>query len=72
MRRAALSYVACPAVHYFSTLSHKRPIFKEEDTEYKMRVLVSEKFVIPRRIQRDLIISVHGSPCKVSFILVRF
>jgi len=34
--------------------------------------LVSEKFLILRRIQQDIIISVRSSPCTVPVILVRF
>jgi hypothetical protein len=32
--------VACPALHYFSTLSHKRGDFREKVTEHKMCVLI--------------------------------
>jgi hypothetical protein len=38
--RHILCYVACPAVQYFSTLSHKRHDFPKTVTEYKMCVLI--------------------------------
>jgi len=36
MRRTILSFVACLAVQYFPTLSHKWLDFREKGTEHKM------------------------------------
>jgi len=38
MHRVTLSTVASLALHYFSTLSHKRHDFQEKVTKHKMRV----------------------------------
>jgi hypothetical protein len=71
-----LPSVACVALPYFSTLSHKRQDFYIYVTEHKMCVLIfttlfSETFLIIRIIQR-FIIHLHRSSCKVPIILVRF
>ena len=62
MRRVVLSSMACPAVQYFSTLSHKRQDFrrKKKFTEHIMYVLISsrilsETFLILRRTELDMI-----------------
>ena len=51
-------------------------LFSEKVIEHKMYVLIfstilSEIFLILRRIQRDIIIKVHRSSCKVPVIIVR-
>jgi len=70
---AILSSVACPAVQYFSTLSHKRHDFRKTVTEHKMCILIfstilSETFLILRRSERQLIATVHTFPSKVPVI----
>jgi len=75
MRRIILSTVACPAVPYYSTCSHKRQDSRKKKIEHKMYVVIlsttlSVTFLILRSIVRDIIISVHRSPCKYpSFFL---
>jgi hypothetical protein len=75
MRRIILS-VACLAVQYFSTLSDKRHDIWKKGNKHKMCVLIfstilSETFVILRRIERDIIINVLMSSSKEAIIRVR-
>jgi hypothetical protein len=76
MRRIVLS-VACLAVPYFSTLSDERYGFRKIVIEHKMCVLIFfttlyQTFLILKVIQRDIIINVCTSSCKVPVLLVRF
>jgi len=62
-----MSTIACPALPYFSTLSHKWQDFRENVTEHKMCVEIhskrlAETFLILRRYRRD-IINVHWYSC---------
>jgi hypothetical protein len=63
---AVLSPVACPALQYFSTLSHNGTIFGEEKViEHKLYVysfflqLMSEEFFILRRTERNVVKNVE-------------
>ena len=76
MRHLKLSSVASPVLPYFSTLSHIRHDFQKKVTEHKMCVLIfstilSQTFLIIRRTERDMIINVYWSACKVLGIVVR-
>jgi hypothetical protein len=66
----------CLALPYSSTLFHKRHNIRKKDTEYKTHILIlsttSGTFIIPRSVQRDIVINAHRSSCKVPVILVRF
>jgi hypothetical protein len=67
--------MACPAVQYFSMLSHKRHDLQNKVIEHKMYVsftlqILSEKFLILRITERDVIKNVYLSSCKVLVILV--
>ena len=61
----------------FSTLSHKLCVFfqKIKIIEHKICVLnfstiLSESFLIPRRVGRDVITNLYWSSCKVIVLLV--
>ena len=73
--RRTISSVVCPAVPYFSTLSHNDTTFKRKVTEYKQFFLfslqlLSETFLIIRRTERD--INVRKSACTVPLFLSHF
>jgi hypothetical protein len=65
-----LSSVDCPSLQYISTLSHELHNFQEKINEHKnifwfSLQLLSETFLNPRSIQRD-VINVHTSSCIVT------
>ena len=69
IRRIILSSVACPALPYFSTLSHKRQDFRKKVTEHKMcsffSTILSGKFLIISKTEQDSTINVYMSSCTV-------
>jgi hypothetical protein len=78
MHHIILSYVACLSLPYFPMLCHKWHSFQKELLNivclfWFLLQLLSETFLMLKRIQWDTIINVHRPPsCKVSTILVRF
>jgi len=66
--------VACSAINFFSTLSHKRHDFRKVSKHKKSALMLPtifcEIFLILRRSESDIIINVHRSSYKVSLILV--
>ena len=77
MRQGVLSFVACLALEYFSTLSYRRNDFKKIVTAHKMCILILfTTFVrnILRRIERNMriIINMYKYSYKGPVILVRF
>jgi hypothetical protein len=74
---AILPSVACPAVQYFLHYMINGPIFEGMLLNIKCVFcfslqLLSETFLMLRRIQRDMIVNVYRSSCKVPVILGRF
>jgi hypothetical protein len=75
---ALLSSVTCLAAPYFSTFSHKGMIFRGKmllniKCVFLFSVqLLSETFLIVRRIHQNVVMNVHRSSCKVAIILLRF
>jgi len=75
---AILSFAACMALSFFSTLFTNRTIFGGGGSvEHKMFALIlstnlPETFLIIRSTERDIVINVHRSSCKAPVILVRF
>jgi len=77
LRRITLSSVACLAVPHTLPSSHKRHGFQKNVIEHTKTVLLSlqllsETFIILKRIQRDIFIRAQTSLRKVSAILLRF
>ena len=80
LRRTVLSFMAClPAcldLPYFHTLSHKPHDFLEKlywTKKFRFpQQLLSEIFLILRKIQRDIIINIPVFPFKLPEFLVRF
>ena len=79
MRRIILSSVASAAPPYFSMLCHKRRNFflgggvvLSRKCVLMLATNLFEIFLILRRIQRDIVINVKTSLCKVPVIPVGF
>jgi len=76
MCRIISSYMACPVLPLFSTVSHKWHDFRKKKVrEHKIcdflsLQIFSKTFLILIKIPRDIIRSVHRSSSKVSVILV--
>ena len=77
MRRIILSLLTCPALLYFSTLSHERHdyiyiyIFETKCVYWLSSQLVSETILILRRSKWYKIKSVHCSSWRIPIIHVR-
>jgi hypothetical protein len=77
MSSVLLSSVPCPAQREFSTLFHKQRYFRKNITVHNVCVVIlskilSEMFLNPRKIQRDIIVNVRTSTRKMDAIRDRF
>jgi len=63
---SVLSSAACLALVYFFTISHKWRDFRREVSENNFSTNLAERFLILRRTERDIMMEVYRSPCKVS------
>ena len=79
MRHIVLSSVTILSLLYISALSRKRHDFRggKKVTKHKMCVLIfsttlSEKFIVLRRIERDIIKNLRWSLCNVASFLSEF
>ena len=77
MCRITLQSAVCCAALHFGTLSYKRHEFGRRFVEYKMFVqifctVLCETFLILRRIQPSIIITVNRRSCKLLFFFSEF
>ena len=71
------SSMACPAIQYFFSFSHKQHDLKKKLLNTKCVFwfslqLLSETFLILRRKEQDMPKTVHWSPCKYPLLLSEF
>jgi len=74
MRPIVLSYAKCLALPYFSTLSHKMQDLRKKLLKLKFFLLfslqiLSETFLILRRIQRDIVTNVRSIHVKYRLLM---
>ena len=77
---STLSSLACPALQYFSTLSHKGHDFRRKKKKRLLKICVFrvslqglfEIFFILRRKERYMIKTVRWSSCRVALFLADY